>query len=75
MMVKRAGWLAVQRQARSLAVKRGLSLLFGREFDPFPAAHSGTQLSPSESHFVDYDTVPLSLSWSRAATAEPSEWQ
>ena len=75
MTVKRAGWLAAQCRARILAAKRRIFLLFRGEYDPFQVAPIGMRLSPSESHFADYDTVPLSLSWSHAATAEPAEWQ
>ncbi len=50
-------------------------MLLGREFDPYPAAPSGVHLSPSESHFADYESAPLALSWSRAGTADPGEWQ
>ncbi len=58
-----------------MALKRRLSLWLTGKFDPYPPPPNDLYLSPSLTHFADYEAVPLRLSWSRAGISNPLDWQ
>ena len=62
-------------EARFVALKRRLFIALKGDFDPFPEVPDGLCLSPSQTHFADYDKAPLRLSWFRAAISNPLDWQ
>jgi len=69
------GRLAVQVQARTLALRRRLALLLTGRFDPFPPPPAGIALSPSRAHFAAYENAPLRLAFTKADGTNPSAWQ
>ena len=62
-------------KAYHLALTRRIALLVTGRFDSYPQPPRGIDLSPSHAHFTAYESVPLHLSWGRAAIADPQEWQ
>jgi hypothetical protein len=61
--------------ARLLAVKRRLAMRFGGGYDPYPVPPDGTALCPSVAHFLDYESVPLALSWDKQNKIGVPDWQ
>ena len=49
------------RRAAALALGRRVRRWLGRDADPFADVPPGLNLSPSASHFADYETAPLAL--------------
>jgi hypothetical protein len=58
----------------ALALRRRLALAMKGEFDPYPAAPSGVNLSPFAEHRIAYADAPLALSWGNAG-GDADTWQ
>lgn len=61
--------------ARLLALKRRFAIRFSGGFDPYPVPPVNAALSPSAAHFIDYDNVPLALSWRGNRNGDVAAWQ
>ena len=59
----------------TLAARRRLQRLMGRERDPFGDIPAGLALSPSARHFADYATAPLALRFAGGRWPDPAGWQ
>lgn len=67
--------ISAKYQARRLALKRRIPMLFGKEFDPYPARPPESALDPAAQHLAAYKSIPRAMAWKKNTQDEPREWQ
>jgi hypothetical protein len=69
-----SNWSA-QFRSKKIALRRRLSLLLTKTYDPYPSTPDGLLLSPSEQHSREYAAAPLQGSRQHLKNLSASDWQ